>query len=181
MKNFLNKEFRRFLTLFFYEIINPITAMRFGFLFISGSVLAEKISNWTGIELFSLYGFLNYDDALGFSSLFHGLLNEKNLIPILFGLGLVVLFIQRYRELKNSENQRKRLNKATSLAIFESLFLVIILFAGVVGNMHILFSSPISNIVFILGITIPSILFSRFRRELAENIEKFIDSHTIKK
>jgi len=154
--------------------------MGVGFLFITGSVRAEQIAEWTGIELFSLYGFLNYEIALKFSSIFHGFLNEHNLIPLFFFAGMGVFIIQRYVQLGKMKSQKQRINKATSLAVFESLFLAGILFAGVIGNIHTLFPDAISNLVFVLGITIPALGLSFFKGKLAENLHNFIESHAIR-
>lgn len=150
--------------------------MGLGFLFISGSIRAEQIADWTGIKLFSLYGLLNYDGALEFSSMYHEFLNEHSLIPLLFFGGMIILFIKRYRQLGKINSQKQRRNKAISLAVFESLFLAVILFGGVIGNIYAVFPDAISNVLFVLGIVIPAIGLSLFKEKLAENIDKFIDS-----
>ena len=163
-------------TSIFYTVINPALIMGLGFLFISGSIRAEQLSKWTGIELFSLYGVLNYDTALQFSAWFHGSLNEYNLIPILFFSGMGVIMFQRYRKLRFIQFRKKRLEKALILGLFESIFLSVILFGGSIGNIHALFPDAISNTLFVLGIIIPGMYLSVFRKKLAENLHIFIES-----
>ncbi len=181
MINRLKEFFRQLPTSIFYTVINPALVMGLGFLFISGSIKAEQLAEWSGIEFFSLYGLLNYDSALEFSSMFHAFLNEHYLIPPLFFIGMGVLIIRRYRQLGKLKSKKQRKIKAISLAIYESLFLSVILFGGATGNIHALFPNAISNLLFVLGITIPSIGLGLFREKLAENLHIFIESRRIKK
>lgn len=144
----------------FYTIINPALVMGLGFLFISGSVTLEKIAKWTGIELLTLNGILGYDLSLQVSMLFHGYLNEYNLIPILFFSGMGVFIFQRYMQLGKTECGLQRLNKAVSLAIFESLFLACTQFVGVIRDIQAIFPDAISNSTLVLVITMISLAFS---------------------
>jgi len=180
MKNRIKVFLKELPTSIFYTVINPAVVMGFGFLFISGSVRAEKIAEWTGIELFSLYGLLNYDIAFEFSSQFQGYLDDYNLIPMLFFSGMVVIIIQRYRKLRKINSQKERLRKAMTLALFESLFMSGALFGGSLNTLQALFPDAISNTILILIVTVIGLGLGFLRVQLAKNLYTFIESHSIK-
>lgn len=173
--------FRELPTTIFYTLINPAIWMGFGFLFISGSVRAEKIAEWTGIELFSLYGFLSYERSFEFSSQFQAFLNDNELIPILFFAGMGVFIIQRYRKLNNITSEKTRIGKALSLAFFESIFMSGALFGGSIGTLQALFPDAITNTILVSIVMIIGLGLGLLRNKLAENLENFIESNSKKK
>lgn len=181
MKNKIKKFFRELPTSIFYTVVNPALVMGLGFLFISGSVRAEQLADWSGIRLFSLNGLLNYENALEFGSWYHAFLNEHHLIVPFFFVGMGVIIIRRYRQLRKMQNQKQRINKAVSLGFFEGLFLAVVLFGGTIGDIQTLFPHAISNTLFVLGIVIPSIGLSFCKGRIAEILNNFLDSGAIPK
>ena len=177
----LKKRVKELPSSIFYFIINPALVMGFGFLFISGSIRAEKIAEWTRIDFFSLYGLLTFETAYDFSAQFHGYLNDYNLIPILFFSGMGVIIIQRYRKLGKINFHKERLRKAMTLALFESLFMCGALFGGSMGALHATFPDAITNTIFVFIVMSIGLGLGILRERLAENSFNFIESHSRKK
>lgn len=164
----------------FWIVVNPALVMGLGFLFISGTVRLEQLAKYTGMELFSLNGLLGYDLAFQFSSWYHALLDDNNLIPLIFFAGMCVLFAQKYIQLKKLPSGKKRLVKAMTLVTIESVFIAVILFGGAVGNIHALFPNAITNFGYFLGMVLPGFFLTIFKDKLAKHIDKYIESHKIR-
>lgn len=164
----------------FWTLVNPASVMGLGFLFISGTVRLEQLAEYTRIEILSLDGFFSTELAIQFSSWYHAVLNDHNLIPPIFFTGMCVLFIQKYRQLKNSPLGRKRAVKAMTLVSIESVFIAVILFGGAIGNIQALFPDAVTNFGYFLGMVLPGFFFRICKSKIAEHIDKYIELHKIK-
>ncbi|KAG2478111.1 MAG: membrane protein of unknown function [Nitrosopumilales archaeon] len=161
-----------------FFIINPALLMGAGFAFITGSVRLEEWSKETGMGILSLYGLLNYETAFEFSTHLHEFLNEDPLrIPLLFFVGMCVLFVQRYRQFSNISSSKYRVIKTLSLTLIEGVILSVVLFGGVILGIAALFPTAISNWNLVLGITLPMIVISPLRGWIAKYMHDCLENN----
>src|SRR3990172_3660033 len=161
----------------FYFVINPALLMGAGFAFISSSVRLEELSTRSGIEILSLYGLLNYENAAEFSNHLHGFLNEYSLIGPLFFIGIFVLCIRRYRQLSDLPHSEFRIMKALSLAFFEGCFLAVVLLGGSISDIATIFPIAIIDWNLVWVITVLAMVISPLRGWLAESMECWVENN----
>jgi Ca2+/Na+ antiporter len=119
-----------------FTFINPGFWLGLGFTYISGSVRLEEWAKNTNFGFLSLYGFFSYENALQFSVFLHGNLDKYSLIPFLFLLSMIVLFVKYYKK-SNIEHNKSKTNEALQLTLLEGLFIAVALLVVAYWIWHI--------------------------------------------